>query len=71
MRDLAIAYGASRQAKKWSNKTIPFDDLKDRLRHTLRTPESAEEYARMGKAGPGPGEGPRRLCGRRDLRWPA
>ena len=49
MRDLAIAYGASRQAKKWSNKTIPFDDLKARLRHTLHTPESAEEYARMNK----------------------
>lgn len=28
MRDLAIAYGNSRQAKKWSNKTVKFDDLK-------------------------------------------
>ena len=50
MRELAIAYGASRQALKWVNKTITFGDLKKRLKHTLRTPESAEEYARMGKA---------------------
>ena len=50
MRDLAIAYGSSRQAKKWVNKTIKFDDLKERLKVTIRTPESAEEYAKMGKA---------------------
>ena len=50
MRDLGIAYGASRQALKWSNKTITFDNLKERLKHTLRTPESAEEYAKMSKA---------------------
>ena len=29
MRDLAIAYGNSRQAKKWVNKTIKFEDLKN------------------------------------------
>ena len=50
MRDLGIAYGASRQALKWSNKTISFENLKERLKHTLRTPESAEEYAKMGTA---------------------
>ena len=50
MRDLGIAYGASRQALKWSNKTISFENLKERLKHTLRTPESAEEYAKMSKA---------------------
>lgn len=50
MRDLAIAYGSSRQAKKWANKTIRFDDLKDRLKTPIRTPESAEEYAKMNKA---------------------
>lgn len=49
MRDLAIAYGSSRQAKKWVNKTIQYDDLKERLKVTIRTPESAEEYARMSK----------------------
>ena len=37
MRDLAIAYGNSRQAKKWVNKTIKFEDLKERLRVPIRT----------------------------------
>ena len=50
MRDLAISYGSSRQAKKWVNKTISFDALKERLKTTIRTPESAEEYAKMSKA---------------------
>ncbi len=50
MRDLAIAYGNSRQALKWVNKTIKFDDLKERLKTTIRTTESAEEYAKMSKA---------------------
>ena len=49
MRDLAIAYGNSRQAKKWVNKTIKFEDLKERLRVPIRTTESAEEYAKMNK----------------------
>lgn len=44
MRNLAVAYGNSRQAKKWVNKTIKFDDLKERLKTTMRTTESAEEY---------------------------
>lgn len=50
MRDLAIAYGNSRQAKKWSNKTIKFDDLKKRLQSTMYTTESVEEYKKMSKA---------------------
>lgn len=50
MRDLAISYGGSRQAKRWVNKTISFDALKERLKTTIRTPESAEEYAKMSKA---------------------
>ena len=50
MRDLAIAYGASRKALKWSNKTTSFDALKQRLKVTLYTPESAEEYAAMSTA---------------------
>lgn len=50
MRDLAIAYGNSRQAKKWVNKTVKFDDLKERLKTPIRTTESAEEYAKMSKA---------------------
>ena len=50
MRNLNIAYGNSRQAKTWVNKTIRFDDLKERLKTTIRTTESAEEYARMSRA---------------------
>ena len=42
MRELNIAYGNNRQAKRWVNKTIGFDDLKERLRVTIRTTESAE-----------------------------
>ena len=49
MRQLAIAYGNNRQAKKWVNKQIGYEELKERLKVTVRTPESAEEYARMGK----------------------
>ena len=44
MRDLPIAYGHSSHAKKWSNKTTTFDDLCERLKTTIRTPESVEEY---------------------------
>lgn len=47
MRDLAIAYGNNRQAKKWVNKTISYDDLKARLKVTIRSTESVEEYAKM------------------------
>lgn len=50
MRNLAIAYGNNRQSKTWVNKTITFDELKERLKVTIRTPESAEEYARFNKA---------------------
>lgn len=50
IRESAIAYGNSRQAKKWSNKTKKYDDLKEQLKVTIRTMESAEEYAKMGKA---------------------
>ena len=50
MRELSIAYGNSRSAKQWSNKTIRFEDLKERLKVTIRTSESAEEYARFPKS---------------------
>ena len=39
MRDLPIAYGNSCYAKTWSNKTIRFDALCDRLSTTIRTSE--------------------------------
>lgn len=49
MRPLAIAYGNNRQAKTWTNKTTTFDELKERLKVTIRTPESTEEYAKFNK----------------------
>ncbi len=49
MRDLPIAYGNSCYAKTWSNKTIRFDDLCDRLSTTIRTSETVEEYPRLSK----------------------
>lgn len=39
MRNLSLAYGNSRQAKTWVNKTIRFDELKERLKVTIRTPD--------------------------------
>ena len=50
MRDLSIAYGNSMSAKTWSNKTITFDELKDKLKTTIRTVESVEEYAKFSRA---------------------
>lgn len=50
MRDLAIAYGNNRRTKKWVNKITKYADLKERLKVTIRTTESAEEYAKMSKA---------------------
>lgn len=50
MRKLAIAYGNNRQAKTWTNKTITFAELKERMKVTIRTPESVEEYAKFNKA---------------------
>lgn len=50
MRQLAIAYGNSRQAKKWVNKLIDYEDLKERLKVPIRTTETAEEYRKMSRA---------------------
>lgn len=49
MRDLPIAYGNSCMAKFWSNKMTTFDDLCERLSHTVRTTETVEEYPKMRK----------------------
>lgn len=48
-RELKIAYGSSCFAKVWSNKTITFDALCQRLSNTIRTPETVEEYPKMSK----------------------
>ena len=49
-RELKISYGNSRQSKVWSNKTITFDALCERLSTTIRTSETAEEYPELSKA---------------------
>ena len=36
--------------KVWSNKTITFDALCERLKNTIRTPETVEEYPKLSKA---------------------
>ena len=49
MRDLPIAYGNSCYAKTWANKTPPWEDLCERLKTTIRTTESMEEYPKLKK----------------------
>jgi len=49
MDELKISLGNSRQAKFWSNKTMSFEDICDRLRTPIRTTETAEEYAKLPK----------------------
>ena len=50
MRDLAISYGNSCMAKKWSNKTTTWEELNQKLKMTIRTTETAEEYKKMKRA---------------------
>ena len=49
MRELKIAYGNSRQAKFWSNKTTTFEELCERLKTPVRTSETAAEYKKLPK----------------------
>ena len=49
MHELKIALGNSRQAKFWSNKTMSFDEICERLKTPIRTTETAEEYAKLPK----------------------
>ena len=46
MRDLPISYGNSCMAKKWSNKTISWAELGEKLKNTIRTTETVEEYGK-------------------------
>lgn len=50
MRKLPIAYGNSCHAKTWANKTTTWDELCDRLKTTIRTTETVEEYKKMKKS---------------------
>ena len=46
-KEYRVAYGESRKARKWKNTTITLSELKERLRHPLRTAETVMEYHRM------------------------
>ena len=47
MRELGISYGASCHARRWTNDTISFDALSDRLLDPIRTSETIEEYKKL------------------------
>ena len=49
MRKLNIAYGNSCFAKTWANKQITFDELRERLKTTIRTSETVAEYPKLSK----------------------
>ena len=49
MRGLPIAYGNSCYAKTWANKTTTWKDLCERLKTTIRTTETMEEYPKLKK----------------------
>ena len=48
--DLQIATGTGREARKWRNQTIKLSALVDMLRQPQRTPETVEQFHRMGKS---------------------
>ena len=47
MHELGIAYGRSNHAPIWTNDTISFEALTDRLREPIRTPETVVEYRKL------------------------
>ncbi len=49
MRNLPISYGNSCYAKKWLNKTISFEELCEKLKTTIRTTETQEEFPNLPK----------------------
>ena len=46
---MKIAVGNSRMDKKWKNREISWEDLCDKVRVTLRTTETVEEYRKLKK----------------------
>ena len=50
MRDLPISHGNSCHAMFWSNKTIEWNELCEKLKTTIRTTETVEEYSKMRKS---------------------
>ena len=49
MVKLNISIGKSRKDKAWKNKVMTWPELKDRLKSTVRTYETVEEYRQMSR----------------------
>ena len=49
MRDLKIALGRSADSLKWTNSTISWEKLCEKLKTTLRTRETVAEYHAMSR----------------------
>ena len=47
MREYNIAYGSHVSTRHWLNQKITWEGLREKLRNTLRTSETVEEYQRM------------------------
>lgn len=50
MSKLKISYGRSRFEKRWKNGEVGIDELFERYRTPIRTPETVAEYQKMSKA---------------------
>ena len=49
MRDLKISYGHSANALKWSNRTTTWEALREKLKTTVKTAETMEQYRAMSR----------------------
>ena len=49
MRNLSFCFGSSRQAAAWHPKQMSLDELWDKLKNPIRTPETSEQYHKMKK----------------------
>ena len=48
---MKIAFGENRLTRKWSNGVIELEELRERLKHPLRTAETVDEYHKMKPSG--------------------
>lgn len=46
---IAVSVGNSRMAKQWNCEEMELDDFKDRIKETIRTAETQEQYRKMPK----------------------
>lgn len=47
---LSISVGNSRMEKRWNQVAYSLDEFRDRIKHTTRTAETVQQYAKMSKA---------------------